>query len=95
MQRFIDDDRGYLDWLDHHPDGFVINTWRTPSAAYLMLHPPGGKYAPLREHLSGTTDTRVHMTFKAIEDLVGRLPDSAYRHRAWWGNNDATAEATD
>jgi hypothetical protein len=33
------------------------------------------------------------MTFKALEDLVGRLPDSAYRHRAWWGNNDATAEA--
>jgi hypothetical protein len=25
-------------WLDHHPDGFVINTGRTPSAAYLMLH---------------------------------------------------------
>ena len=38
MQRFVDDDRGYLDWLDHHPDGFVINTGRTPSAAYLMLH---------------------------------------------------------
>ena len=38
MQRFVDDDNGYLDWLDHHPDGFVINTGRTPSAAYLMLH---------------------------------------------------------
>jgi hypothetical protein len=152
MQQFVDDDHGYLDWLDHHPDGFVINTGRTPSAAYLMLHrascgtisgkpasgttfmgeyakvcgerneleefarhlgghaqpcrlclaqrgqsaqanPPGGKYGPLREHLSGNTGTRVHMTFKAMEDLVGRLPDSAYRHRAWWGNNDATAEA--
>jgi hypothetical protein len=22
------------------------------------------------------------MTFKAVEDLVGRLPESAYRHRA-------------
>jgi hypothetical protein len=41
MQRFVDDDRGYLDWLDHHPDGFVINTGRTPSAAYLMLHRAG------------------------------------------------------
>jgi hypothetical protein len=143
---------GYLDWLNHHPDGFVINTGRTPSAAYLMLHrascgtisgrptsgttfmgeyakvcgerneleefarhlgghaqpcrlclarrgqsaqanPQGGKYGPLREHLSGNTGTRVHMTFKAMEDLVGRLPDSAYRHRAWWGNNDASVEA--
>jgi hypothetical protein len=33
------------------------------------------------------------MTFTAVEDLVGRLPESAYRHRAWWGNNDGTAEA--
>ena len=152
MQRFVDDDRGYLDWLDRHPEGFVINTGRTPSAAYLMLHrascgtiagepargttftgeyakvcgerneledfarhlggyaqpcglclaqpgqlvpakPAAGKYGPLREHLSGTTGTRVRMTFKAVEDLVGRLPESAYRHRAWWGNNDGTAEA--
>ena len=26
-----------------------------------------------------------------MEDLVGRLPESAFRHRAWWGNNDSTA----
>lgn len=38
MQRFVDDDHGYLNWLDHHPDGFVINTNRTPSASYLALH---------------------------------------------------------
>ncbi len=55
--------------------------------------PAGGKYGPLREHLSGATGTRVRMTFTAVEDLVGRLPESAYRHRAWWGNNDGTAEA--
>jgi hypothetical protein len=152
MQRFVDDDRGYLDWVDHHPDSFVINTGRTPSAAYLMLHRAscgtitgepargttftgeyakvcgerneleefachlgghaqpcglclarrgqpvparavGGKYGPLREHLSGAAGTRIRMTFTAVEDLVGRLPESAYRHRAWWGNNDGTAEA--
>jgi hypothetical protein len=33
------------------------------------------------------------MTFAAVEDLVGLLPESAYRHRAWWGNNDGNAEA--
>lgn len=53
----------------------------------------GGKYGPLREHLSGAVGTRVRVTFTAVEDLVGRLPESAYRHRAWWGNNDATAAA--
>jgi hypothetical protein len=152
MQRFVDDDRGYLDWLAHHPDGFVVNTGRTPSAAYLMLHRAdcgtingtpargttftgeyaklcgerqdleqfarqlggqaqpcglclaragqplrsalaGGKYDPLRDHLAGRADSRARMTFAAVEDLAGRLPDSAYQHRAWWGNNDATVQA--
>src|SRR5690242_8971402 len=126
MQRFTDDDRGYLAWLDQHPGGFVINTGRNPSAAYLMLHragcgtitgkpargttftgeyakvcgerdeleefarqlgghahpcglclaqhsqpapsrPAGGKYGPLREHLSGIAGTRVRMTFAEVE----------------------------
>lgn len=41
MQRFVDDDRGYLNWLDQNPDGFVINTGRTSTAAYLILHRAG------------------------------------------------------
>jgi hypothetical protein len=41
MERFVDDDPGYLYWLAHHSDGFVINTGRTPTAAYLMLHRAG------------------------------------------------------
>jgi len=150
MQRFVDDDHGYLDWLAGHPDDFVINTGRTPSAAYLMLHragcgtingtpargttftgdyakvcgereelerfarqvggqaqpcglclarpgqprrqaAAGGKYDPLRDHLAGCTGNRVQMTFTDLEEMVGRLPDSAYQYRAWWGNNDATS----
>jgi hypothetical protein len=38
MRHFVDDDAGYLDWLAHHPQELVLNTGRTPSAAYLMLH---------------------------------------------------------
>jgi hypothetical protein len=38
MQRFVDDDDGYLDWLVAHVDGFVINTERSPRPAYVMLH---------------------------------------------------------
>jgi hypothetical protein len=33
------------------------------------------------------------MTFAEVEALVGRLPDSAHRHRAWWGNNGSNVEA--
>jgi predicted dithiol-disulfide oxidoreductase (DUF899 family) len=38
VRHFVDDDPGYLRWLTHHPAAFVLNTTRTPSAAYLMLH---------------------------------------------------------
>lgn len=38
MTTFIDDDEGYFYWLAHHPEGFVLNTLRNPTASYLRLH---------------------------------------------------------
>lgn len=35
---FIDDDRSYLKWLDKNPHGFVINTGRSKSHSYMVLH---------------------------------------------------------
>lgn len=38
MRIFTDDDEGYIAWCQKHPDGFVVNTYRTPSASYLKVH---------------------------------------------------------
>jgi hypothetical protein len=38
VRHFVDDDASYLEWLAEHPAGYVINTGRSPSAAYLVLH---------------------------------------------------------
>ncbi len=38
MQKFIDDDSGYLDWIERNPDGYVVNTFRNPKPGYLVLH---------------------------------------------------------
>jgi len=38
MRHFVDDDAGYQQWLTNHSGDFVINTYREPSAAYLVLH---------------------------------------------------------
>jgi hypothetical protein len=38
MRKFSDDDEGYARWLQEHPDGFVVNTYRRPSQNYLILH---------------------------------------------------------
>jgi hypothetical protein len=35
---FVDDDRGYLAWLEAHPTGVVLNTWARPAPSYLVLH---------------------------------------------------------
>jgi hypothetical protein len=35
---FVDDDPGYIQWVRDHPDGFVLNSYRRPTANYLVLH---------------------------------------------------------
>lgn len=47
----------------------------------------GGKYEPLRDQLRLRPHEPVEFDFEAVADLVGGLPDSAYRYRAWWAND--------
>ena len=35
---FKDDDAGYLSWIERHPQGLVVNTFRKPVPSYLVLH---------------------------------------------------------
>lgn len=35
---FVDDDEGYRFWVESHPTGFVLNSFRTPRPNYVMLH---------------------------------------------------------
>jgi len=39
-ERFEDDDSGYLNWLNEHPRGYVLNAARPPKEDYLKLHRP-------------------------------------------------------
>ncbi len=46
------------------------------------------KYEPLRHFLADRRSTEIPMTFDDIEHLIqGRLPATAFSHRAWWSNN--------
>lgn len=38
MIQFVDDDPGYPAWVAKNPDGWVLNSYRTPTASYLILH---------------------------------------------------------
>jgi hypothetical protein len=45
------------------------------------------KYAPLENHLSGLEENSITLSYEKLEQMLGfKLPNSAYKHRAWWSN---------
>ena len=38
IERFIDDDTGYMNWVSTNPLGYVVNCESNPRPAYLILH---------------------------------------------------------
>lgn len=52
-----------------------------------------GKYAALSRFLEDRVGQLVEIDFDAIGALVGGLPVSASRHRAWWANDASHAQA--
>ena len=54
------------------------------------------KYDPLRDYLASRPDDvcEFPMSFERIEELVGKLPQTAYLRRGWWSNTaDTSVEA--
>lgn len=53
----------------------------------MATHILKGKYFPLYEYLSKQQERHVVLTFKEIEEILqAKLPKSAYKYQAWWGN---------
>jgi hypothetical protein len=50
---------------------------------------PRSKYDALRDTLLAVDETVASMTFSEVAELVGPLPQSAWRHQAWWANEAA------
>lgn len=38
MEKFTDDDDGYLRWITHHPNAYVVNIERGERPGYAVLH---------------------------------------------------------
>ena len=55
----------------------------------------GTKYSALEEALKKHREDQVVMTFSEIERIIGsKLPESAFKHRAWWSNNPSNSVIT-
>jgi hypothetical protein len=53
---FRDDDDGFGTWLDEHPDGYFINSERSPKPNYLVLHRPDCRHFTRNPSLHWTRD---------------------------------------
>jgi hypothetical protein len=82
VRRFEDDDTGYLAWVEIHPRGFVVNSFRKPVPSYLVLHratcgtitgaPARGK-SWTREPIKVCSETRSDLDMWARDSAGGPL----------------------
>jgi hypothetical protein len=88
---FIDDDTGYLRWLANHTNGYVINTRRSASPAYMVLHratcPTISDYAPRNQPGAFTERQYAKVCSEKLEDLRAWLqahgrPDGTFTSEA-------------
>ena len=55
---------------------------------------PTGQYKALEEYLQKKNAKQLQLTFRAIEDLLGKsLPASARTQKAWWSNSMGHTQA--
>jgi hypothetical protein len=85
MPRFVDDDRGYLEWVQAHADdGYVLNCNRPALPSYLELHKAScHDITVLRRGAKHWTADYQKVCSTTIEDLggwsrveAGRAPDA-------------------
>ena len=51
-------------------------------------------YQPLGDYLAASSRVEETLTFQRIEEILGRrLPESARKHRAWWGNDASNVQS--
>ena len=56
----------------------------------------GKKYLRLKEYLQSLNKSRIMLSHKEIEKILGdKLPESAYKYKAFWGNDRANGGTDD
>lgn len=81
VKAFIDDDAGFIQWRDTHPNAFIVNAARTPKTSYLVLHRTScrhmNKLPPGYEHW---TKEYIKICSDRIEDLADWARDNVDSH---------------
>lgn len=70
FEQFVNDDEGYLNWLQANPHGLVINSHRRPVSNYLMLHRTSCKHIKPPAHTNFTTTAFIKTCSNEVSALV-------------------------
>ena len=82
---FRDDDAGYLAWLAAHPDGYVINIARSPSATEARVHHAGCRT------ISGQIPRGGAWTGPYVKFARSSWPSSSSGRSTRWGSRSGGA----
>jgi predicted HNH restriction endonuclease len=69
VQFFIDNDQDYLQWMADNPNGFVLNTGRTETSTYTVLHMSGCTHITEYDGPSNTK-SRAKACSNDVDELV-------------------------
>ena len=71
VRQFVDMEDEYHAWLQAHHNGFVINTFREPSPAYMVIHRAACPHISKSRfiHTAFTTHEYIKLCFESKEDL--------------------------
>ncbi len=67
LARFVDDDFGYLRWLNETPECFVLNSERRPSRSFVVVH--RGSCASLRSTREGLTSRFLKVCASTLAEI--------------------------
>jgi hypothetical protein len=79
--KFVNDDEGYVRWLEANPHGFVVNSHRRPVGSYLMLHratckhiqPPAQTNFTTNDYIKTCANDQTSLTEWAAREVGGSL----------------------
>ena len=85
---FRNDDAGYIEWIQAHPNGFVVNTTPCYSRSYLKLHRASCKFVSVLQsgystwtsgqYIKVCSNDRSTLESWARDEVGGQLQDLCY-----------------
>jgi len=81
VKKFDDGDKPYLEWIEAHPNGCVLNTERGVSATYACFHHPDCHFISSEEARQGPNGFTKQKRIKVCADESAALVDWLINNR--------------